>query len=249
VVRQLTCHGRAEDAGELADRMVGTDLMDQSGAAPQESRHALLDPQPCDSPALGGSPPIAPASKRLLLVVEHTPAMRARLQDKLTARGFSVVMAMDAGMALAAAEGAEFAYVVLEVQFRGRKALDPIRKLRERDPGMRIIVITDHDSFAMVVLALRAGADDYLAMPINESDLADALLGRKPALPPIPDTPLAPRRIYWEHVQRILAQCDHHVTEAAQRLRMHRRSLQRILSKRAPYPRLPKLVKEPTRRK
>jgi two-component system response regulator RegA len=181
----------------------------------------------------------------LLLVVEYTPAMRARLQDKLTARGFSIAIAMDAAMALATAEGQEFAYAVLEVQFRGRKALDLIRKLRECHPGMRIVVITDHDSFATVVMALRAGADDYLPLPVNESDLADALLGRRPALPPIPDTPLAPRRICWEHMQRILEQCDHHVTEAARRLQMHRRSLQRILSKRAPYPRLKQLVKRP----
>jgi two-component system response regulator RegA len=175
----------------------------------------------------------------LLLVVEHTPAMRARLQDKLTARGFSVAIAMDAGMALAAAESGEFAYAILEVQFRDRKEFHLIRKLRDRDPKMQIIVITDHDSFATVVLTLRAGADDYFAMPFNESDLAAALLGRKPALPPIPDTPLGIQRICWEHVQRILAQCDRHVTEAARRLRMHRRSLQRILSKRAPRPRGP----------
>ena len=100
---------------------------------------------------------------------------------------------------------------------------------------MRIVVATDHDSFATVVLALRAGADDYLAKPVTEAELTDALLGRAPTLAAGPrDTARAPAR-GWEHIQRILAQCDRNVTETARRLGMERRSLQRILSKRAPY--------------
>ena len=86
-------------------------------------------------------------------------------------------------------------------------------------------------------LALRAGAADYLPKPLGEDELVDALLGRTPTLPPVPETPLRLQRICWEHIQRILAQCGHNLSEAARRLRMHRRTLQRILSKRAPHPR------------
>ena len=100
---------------------------------------------------------------------------------------------------------------------------------------MRIVVATDHDSFATVVLALRAGADDYLAKPVTDAELTDALLGRAPTLPSIPETPLGLQRMAWEHIQRILAQCDRNVAETARLLGMRRRSLQRILKKRAPY--------------
>ena len=93
----------------------------------------------------------------------------------------------------------------------------------------RIVVTTDHDSFAAVILALRAGAEDYLPKPLGEAELVDALLGRTPKLPPVPETPLRLQRICWEHIQRILAQCGHNISEAARRLSMHRRTLQRIL--------------------
>ena len=84
---------------------------------------------------------------------------------------------VDTGSALAAAYSAEFAYAVVEVQFRDRKGLDLVRKLRLRQAEIQIVVITDHDSFATVILALRAGADDYLPMPVSEHELTDALLG------------------------------------------------------------------------
>jgi two-component system response regulator RegA len=99
---------------------------------------------------------------------------------------------------------------------------------------MRIVVVTAHDSCASVILVLRAGADDYLPKPVGEGELVDALLGRSPVLPPVPETPLRIERVRWEHTQWVLGQCGHNVSEAARRLRMHRRSLQRILGKRAP---------------
>ena len=170
------------------------------------------------------------------MLVENAPVPRARLQRGLAARGFAVTV-VDTGSALAAAYSAEFAYAVVEVQFRDRKGLDLVRKLRLCQAEIRIVVITDHDSFATVILALRAGADDYLPMPVSEHELTDALLGRRPALPPVPETPLAVQRIRWEHTQRILEQCGRNVSDAARRLRMHRRSLQRMLNKRAPYSR------------
>jgi two-component system response regulator RegA len=99
---------------------------------------------------------------------------------------------------------------------------------------MRIVVVTDVDSFATAIRVVRAGADDYLPTPIDELYLIAALMGRTPALPPVPETPLGLNRTCWEHVMRIYEQCDRNMTRAAARLGMHRRSLQRFLSKRAP---------------
>ena len=87
------------------------------------------------------------------------------------------------------------------------------------------------------MLALRAGADGFVPKPVDEGELIDAMLGRAPPLPAVPQTPLGLRRICWEHVMRVYEQCDRNMTRAAARLGMHRRSLQRLLSKRAPPPR------------
>jgi two-component system response regulator RegA len=135
-----------------------------------------------------------------------------------------------------------FAYAVVNTRLGDGHGLSLVRWLRERHAAaalsMRIVVVTDVDSFASVILALRAGADDYIAQPTGDDELIDALLDRRPATPPpVPETPLGLARICWEHVMRIYEQCDRNVSETARRLRMHRRSLQRVLSKRAPLAR------------
>jgi two-component system response regulator RegA len=154
-------------------------------------------------------------------------------------KGFAVTSANTARTALDAAAQTSFAYTVIDIEIERRRACDDhgltlVRQLRERDASMRIVVTTDHDSFVSVILALRAGADDLLPNPVSDIQLAKALLADRPSLPPIPETPLCSERVCWEHIQRVFEQCDRNVTEAARRLRMHRRSLQRILSKRAP---------------
>ena len=83
-------------------------------------------------------------------------------------------------------------------------------------------------------MALRAGACDYLAKPVDEDELIDALLGRAPPLPPVPEMPLGLSRVAWEHTQRVLEQCERNVTRTAHQLGMHRRTLQRMLNKRSP---------------
>jgi two-component system, response regulator RegA len=189
--------------------------------------------------AAGRSADHAPAGPGSLLLVEDAPAVRARLTRALTAHGFAVTAVADAPTALAAAAGAAFDHAVVEMRPSdgGGDGLGLVRDLRGLQAGMRIAVVTDRDSFATVILALRAGADDYLAKPLDEAELVDALLGRRPALPPVPETPLGIERVCWEHVQRVLEQCGRNVSETARRLRMHRRTLQRMLSKRSPYPR------------
>ena len=112
-----------------------------------------------------------------------------------------------------------------------------VEQLRRRDEAMRIVVVTGFDSFASVVMALRAGAVDYLPKPANPDMVVDALLGRGTTLAPVPDTPLGIDRVCWEYIQRVFEQCGRNVTMTALQLRMHRRTLQRMLGKRAPRPR------------
>jgi two-component system, response regulator RegA len=173
-----------------------------------------------------------------LLLVESSPGARARLQAVLAASGFEVTGVPGAPECEAAAGEAAFAYALVNLRLGNGCGLPLVRKLRERhQAAMRIVVVTDTDSFASVILALRAGADDYVAWPAGDGELVDALLGRAPEMPPVPETPLGLSRTCWEHVMRIYEQCGRNVTVAARRLGMHRRSLQRLLSKRAPVPR------------
>ena len=174
-----------------------------------------------------------------LLLIESSPATRRQLERALLAAGFNVtcLAALDAALSLSAKPA--FTHAVLELRFGRGNDLELVCQLRRRHPSMRIVIITDHDSFATVILAMRAGADDYLPKPVDEAGLMEALLGRAGSLPQVPLTPLRIQRVRWEHIQRVLEQCDRNMSEAARRLRMHRRTLQRILGKRAPLPRGP----------
>jgi len=180
---------------------------------------------------------VGPAYAGPLLLVETSVASRAGLHRMLTAQGFEVLAVAGAQQAQAAAAQHQFAYAVVNLRLGRGQDLGLIRELRQFSAAMRIVVVTDVDSFASVVLALGAGADDYIPQPLGKGELIDALLDRIPTLRPVPETPLGLSRTCWEHVMRVYEQCDRNVTHTAQRLGMRRRSLQRFLGKRAPQAR------------
>ena len=169
-----------------------------------------------------------------LLLVETSMGSRAMLQRVLTAQGFEVTSVTGIKQAQVAAVQQDFAYAVVNLRLGDGHGLELVRYHVSTDAAMRIVVVTDVDSFASGIVALRAGADDYIPQSVGKDGLVDALLDRAPVLPPVPDMPLGLSRTCWEHVMRIYEQCDRNVSHAAQRLGMHRRSLQRILGKRAP---------------
>ena len=169
-----------------------------------------------------------------LLLVETSTGSRTMLQRVLTAQGVRVTSVTGIKQAQVAAVQQDFVYAVVNLRLGDGHGLDLVRYLRRYQAAMRIVVVTDVDSFASVIVALRAGADDYIPQSVGKDGLVDALLDRAPVLPPVPDMPLGLSRACWEHVMRIYEQCDRNVSHAAQRLGMHRRSLQRILGKRAP---------------
>ena len=112
--------------------------------------------------------------------------------------------------------------------------MELVSHLQEARQGVRIVVITGYDSIASSLVALKAGVIDYLAKPVRAEQVVAAVLGQRdePAEPA--DRPMSVDRIRWEHIQRVLEQCDRNVSETARRLNMHRRTLQRMLQKRAP---------------
>ena len=112
--------------------------------------------------------------------------------------------------------------------------LDVVEALRERRPDCRVVVLTGYGAIATAVAAVKIGAIDYLAKPADADDITNALLAKGDALPPPPDNPMSADRVRWEHIQRVYELCNRNVSETARRLNMHRRTLQRILAKRAP---------------
>ena len=112
--------------------------------------------------------------------------------------------------------------------------LEVIAALKQRCPGARAVILTGYGNIATAVNAVKVGAIDYLSKPADADDVTAALLapqGRKPAPP---ENPMSADRVRWEHIQRIYELCSRNVSETARRLSMHRRTLQRILAKRAP---------------
>ena len=95
-------------------------------------------------------------------------------------------------------------------------------------------MLTGYGNITSAVNAIKVGAVDYLAKPADADDILAALTGNKSEMPAPPPEPMSPDRVKWEHIQRVYELCDRNVSETARRLKMHRRTLQRILAKRSP---------------
>ena len=113
----------------------------------------------------------------------------------------------------------------------GLELLDMVKAL---DADLPVIMISGHGNIETAVAAIKSGAIDYLPKPADADQVEAALLEHRDALPPPPEQPMTADRVRWEHIQRVYEQCDRNVSETARRLRMHRRTLQRILAKYAP---------------
>jgi two-component system response regulator RegA len=112
--------------------------------------------------------------------------------------------------------------------------LSVVEALNKSRPDARIVMLTGYGAIATAVAAVKAGALDYLAKPADPEDIVKALLASPDERPEPPENPMSADRIRWEHIQRVYELCGHNVSETARRLNMHRRTLQRILAKRAP---------------
>jgi two-component system, response regulator RegA len=173
-------------------------------------------------------------SDRSLLIVEDDKSFLQRLARAMEGRGFSVTTAESVADGLAQLETASPAFAVVDMRLEDGNGLDVISALKRRRPDARAIILTGYGNIATAVNAVKLGAVDYLSKPVDADDVVAALLavdGRK-AEPP--ENPMSADRVRWEHIQRIYELCGRNVSETARRLNMHRRTLQRILAKRAP---------------
>ncbi|HLZ84579.1 MAG TPA: ActR/PrrA/RegA family redox response regulator transcription factor [Caulobacteraceae bacterium] len=172
---------------------------------------------------------------RSLLLLDDDGALRSRLGRALEARGFQTVQVSCVSEALAAVAESPPAFAVLDMRLEDGSGLAVVDALRESRPDARIIMLTGYGNIATAVAAVKAGAVDYLSKPADADDVVNALLAAESGgQPPPPENPMSADRVRWEHIQRVYELCAHNVSETARRLNMHRRTLQRILSKRAP---------------
>tara|TARA_B100000989_G_scaffold15907_1_gene10633 strand:- start:271 stop:801 length:531 start_codon:yes stop_codon:yes gene_type:complete len=171
--------------------------------------------------------------KTLLILEDDTP-LRNRLCRAMEARGFTVMDAGTVSDGIDLARKAAPAYAILDMKLDDGTGLNLVPELRKKRADCRIIVLTGFGNIATAVAAVKAGALDYLPKPADPDQIAAALLQTGGDLPPPPQDPMSADRVRWEHIQRVYEQCGRNVSETARRLRMHRRTLQRILSKHAP---------------
>jgi two-component system response regulator RegA len=169
-----------------------------------------------------------------LLVVDDDAPFRNRLARALTSRGFDVVAVGSVQEGLDAARARPPAFAVLDLRLEDGTGLQVIEELHRTSPDTRVVMLTGYGNIATAVAAVKAGAIDYLAKPADADDVVKALLSDPDHTPAPPENPMSADRVRWEHIQRVYELCGHNVSETARRLNMHRRTLQRILAKRAP---------------
>lgn len=191
-----------------------------------------------DGPAAVGAPsgatPGTAGAGRTILIVEDDAPLCNGLARAFEREQFEVRTAATLKEACEIAYSLAPEFAVLDLSLQDGHGMALVSHLREARPGIRIVVITGYDSIASSLVALKAGVIDYLAKPVRAEQVVAAVLGQRdePAEPA--DRPMSVDRIRWEHIQRVLEQCDRNVSETARRLNMHRRTLQRMLQKRAP---------------
>jgi two-component system response regulator RegA len=174
-----------------------------------------------------------PADTSLLLVDDDRPFLN-RLGQAMEARGFDVRMAESVDEGLKAVREAAPAYAVVDMRLEDGNGLTVIEFLHEKRPDARAVVLTGYGNLATAVTAVKLGAIDYLAKPADADDVYKALMAEPDGQATPPERPMSADRVRWEHIQRVYELCDRNVSETARRLNMHRRTLQRILAKRAP---------------
>lgn len=171
---------------------------------------------------------------RLLILDDDRPFL-SRLAKAMQARGFSVTTAETVTDAMTIVRADPPAFAVIDMRLNDGNGLDVITELKARRPEARGIVLTGYGNISSAVIAVKLGAFDYIAKPADADEVFLALMnGDVGSVGPAPQNPMSAERVRWEHIQRIYELCERNVSETARRLNMHRRTLQRILAKRAP---------------
>jgi len=172
-------------------------------------------------------------SRPCVLVVDDDQVFCDVLADALSARGYRVMTAQTLEDGLRQAQELEPEYAVVDLRIGRESGLVLAEKLHAMDENTRIVILTGYASIATAVEAIKLGAVHYLAKPADADEILASLhKDEGDARVALSDTPLSVKRLEWEHLQKVLGECDNNISAAARKLRMHRRTLQRKLAKR-----------------
>ncbi len=169
-----------------------------------------------------------------LLIVDDDNPFRERLARAMEKKGFSVSQAEGVKIGIETLKTIKPSFAVVDLRLNDGNGLEVVKEIQKKNSDSRIVMLTGYGNIPTAVAAIKEGAIDYLAKPADADDVEKALLAdpNKKAAPP--ENPMSADRVKWEHIHRVFELCNRNVSETARRLKMHRRTLQRILSKRSP---------------
>ena len=173
------------------------------------------------------------SDKSLLLVDDDNP-FRERLARAMEKKGFIVAQAEGVKKGIESVKIKKPAFAVVDLRLNDGNGLEVVKEIQSSNFESRIIMLTGYGNIPTAVAAIKEGAIDYLAKPADADDVEKALLANPESKASPPENPMSADRVKWEHIHRVFELCNRNVSETARRLKMHRRTLQRILSKRSP---------------
>ena len=169
-----------------------------------------------------------------LLILDDDDPLRGRLSRAMEKKGFVVKEAKSVAEGLEIVKKTPPNFAVVDLRLEDGNGLDVIKELSKNKSDSRIVMLTGYGNLPTAVAAVKAGAIDYIAKPVDADDVESALLASPESKAKPPENPMSADRVKWEHIHRVFELCNRNVSETARRLKMHRRTLQRILSKRSP---------------
>ena len=169
-----------------------------------------------------------------LLILDDDDPLRGRLSRAMEKKGFQVKEAKTIVEGLEMVKKSPPNFAVIDLRLDDGNGLDVVKALSKNRPDARIVMLTGYGNLPTAVAAVKAGAIDYIAKPVDADDVESALLASPESKAKPPENPMSADRVKWEHIHRVFELCNRNVSETARRLKMHRRTLQRILSKRSP---------------
>ena len=176
----------------------------------------------------------ADLADKSLLIVDDDNTFRERLSRAMEKKGFVVSQAEGVKSGIASLNSKNPAFAVVDLRLGDGNGLEVVKELQKKNSSSKIIMLTGYGNIPTAVAAIKQGAIDYLAKPADADDIEKALLADPKSKAQPPENPMSADRVKWEHIHRVFELCNRNVSETARRLKMHRRTLQRILSKRSP---------------
>ena len=173
------------------------------------------------------------ADKSLLIVDDDAP-LRERLSRAMEKKGFRVTQAESVKQGITLANSTPPAFALVDLRLGDGNGLEVVSEIRRIKKDSRVVMLTGYGNIPTAVAAVKAGAIDYIPKPVDADDVENALLALPQSKAKPPENPMSADRVKWEHIHRVFELCNRNVSETARRLKMHRRTLQRILSKRSP---------------